>query len=625
MFNTKSKFSRVCYIIATVSIILIIAIFFDYFHELKKTSEEIKKETHMYDAQIISNYMNEFFQERETTLSILSTYLADININDKEVLSELLSPYNSLFDNITLIDIDGSFIYGGSKGENIKNEDGFKSALRGQSIIANDFTKSYNEKNELYMYMPVIDKNKRVKMVLSTSFLDSTLSKHIEKKFSDSDTCVAVLNGEGKLMYGNNNTINFLGKPGTSYFFFIKACDIITKDIYPDDIRNDISEQKEIFIEYKYSKQQYTCACIPTGVNGFYIAYITKDNKFGLEKNIYSKSNIMLFRILLIGMILIFGLLFYNIKSRTKTAELLNKYEIIDKQDGVVLFEYTFYPKKFQMYGDSENLFGKKFNTMIGDEVYDVYNIVHKEDASVRGRLHEFFDSDRDTFSSEIRLLHTNGKYHWFRITGIVFRNDIGQCLRFIGKLANVNKQVSMEKKLVKRAENDLLTGVLNKKTIEARITEILKNNHDGRNYIFYMVDLDNFKNVNDTLGHIFGDKAISDTANVLTEIFHDNAYIGRLGGDEFAVCAIYDAFDEESLMKFIEDHAEQICQKNRREYSDGVNTVKISSSVGIAIGPRDGQTFEMLYTKADECLYKSKKAGKNKYTIFNHYTVFNR
>lgn len=330
------------------------------------------------------------------------------------------------------------------------------------------------------------------------------------------------------------------------------------------------------------------------------------------------ESNAVMCKILIADIVVILGLLLYAVKSRSNALTLVDKYGIVDKQNGSILFEYTFHPKKFKVYGDFEHLFGKKFHILRGEAVYDIYDIVHIEDASVRGRLHEFFDSDSDTFSSEIRLLHTDGGYGWFRITGTVFRDGTGNCLCFIGKLANVNKQVSMEKRLVKRAENDLLTGIFNKKTIEAKVTESLKDEQDGRYYIFYMVDLDNFKNVNDTLGHIYGDKAIADTADVLKKIFHDNAYVGRLGGDEFAVCVIYDAFDEESLMKFITDHAEKICEKNRREYSDGTHTVKISSSVGIAIGPRDGQTFEMLYRRADESLYKSKKAGKNKYTIFN-------
>ncbi len=625
MENSKSKFSRICYTIAAISTILIIVIFFYYFHDINKTSQKIKREMHINNARIISDYLKEFFQGCEKELSIISTYLSDININKKNKLNGLLSPYNVLFDNIALIDINGSVIYGQSGARDIQKEPGFKDAVNGQVTVASELTQNHDGKSELCMYMPVMDKDKRIKAVLSASFLESTLSSYIGQKVSGSSICTAVLNSEGRLMYGSSNIPEFIGEQKTSYFAFVKACGITMKNIHFDDILDKIRKQKEIFVEYNYNSQHYTSACVPSGINGFYIAYISRGYKTSLEESIFSKANKVIFKILLAGIALVSGLLFYIIRSREKTTELLDKYEVIDKQDSIILFEYTFNPKKFEVYGDFEHLFGKQFNTLMGDAVYDIYDIVHKEDVSVRGRLHEFFDSTRDTFSAEIRLLHTNGGYGWFRITGKISRNEIGQCLRFIGKIANVNKQVSMEKNLVKRAENDLLTGILNKKTIEARITEILKSGHDGRHYIFYMVDLDNFKNVNDTLGHIFGDRAIADTANVLTKIFHDNAYVGRLGGDEFAVCAVYDAFDEESLMKFIKDHAEQVCKENRREYSDGVNTVKISSSVGIAIGPKDGQTFEMLYKKADECLYKSKKAGKNRYTIFDHYTVFNR
>ncbi len=69
--------------------------------------------------------------------------------------------------------------------------------------------------------------------------------------------------------------------------------------------------------------------------------------------------------------------------------------------------------------------------------------------------------------------------------------------------------------------------------------------------------------------------------------------------------------------MEFIIKNAEKICEANRREYSDGANTVKISSSVGISISPRDGRDFELLYRRADEALYNSKNTGKNKYTVF--------
>lgn len=602
MRNSKSKFSRICYIIAAISIILIIAILSNYFHDIKETSREIEKKMQTDNAHIVADYMKEFFEERKAALSLIAAYLSDIDINNTKDLKRILSSYDTLFDNIALID----------------NKDEFNG-------VDDELIKTPDKKYELRMYMPVLNKKGKVKAVLVASFLTDTLGSYMEHKVADSDSCAVVLNSLGKVMYGSSNLEDFVGKTGTSYYFFIKASDVITKGVNPDYILEMMRKQKDIFLEYKYNVQYYISSCVPLGINDFSVAYISKSNETIVEKGVFSKANKVLFSILIVDILLIFGLFIFVVKYKEKVANLLGKYEIVDKHSNAILFEYTFQPKKFKVYGDCEGFFDKKYNTLMGEAVYDLYDLVHKEDVSVRGKVREFFDSTQKAFSSEIRLLHTSGEYDWFRITGTISRNEIGQCIRFIGKVTNANKQISMEKNLIKRAEHDLLTGVLNKKTIEARITDSLSNELDGRNYIFYMVDLDNFKNVNDTLGHIFGDRAIADTANVLKEIFHYNAYVGRLGGDEFAVCAIYDAFDEESLMKFIKDHAEQVCEANRREYSDGINTVKISSSVGIAIGPKDGKTFEMLYKKADECLYKSKKSGKNKYTIFDHYTEFNR
>ena len=139
-----------------------------------------------------------------------------------------------------------------------------------------------------------------------------------------------------------------------------------------------------------------------------------------------------------------------------------------------------------------------------------------------------------------------------------------------------------------------------------------------GNSYvIFYMVDLDNFKNVNDTLGHIYGDQAIVETAQALNKVFSDQDCIGRLGGDEFAVCVTYQAFDEQTLRDFIAKKAEKICQANRRTYTDGASEVSIASSVGISYAPDMGEGFEELYTKADAALYYSKEHGKNQFHIY--------
>lgn len=620
MGNSKVKFSNVCYVITGISIILIIAILSNYFSDTKHTSQEIKKEIQITGARIASEYIYDFFEGRKASLSLLGRCLTGIGTDNSVVLEEQLSAEADLFDSIIILDKEGSFIcgYGTYNIEDIQKESGFEIAAEGGCAIAEELIPRQDGELELMLYAPVMDVGGKVKAVLAGSLLESTLTNYMESKFAGSGAFAAVINNRGRIMYGSSGIYKVIGETGSSFFSFIKACKVYTENAGTDYIQGSIHDREEIFLEYAYERNKFVAACIPLEVNNCYIVYIANADNAGIGSKLASVSNSLLVKLLIADLVVIFGILFYHINGRAKVIKLLDNYGVLDRQEGAVLFEYVFSPKKrIDVFGDFSHVTGKNFSPLVGEAVYDVYEYVHEDDASIRGRLHEFFDSEDEVFSSEVRILDQNGDYGWYRLTGTMFRSSDGNCERFVGKVVNANKQISMEKNLVQRAENDLLTGVLNKKTIEAKITEQLKDKHEGRNYIFFMVDLDNFKNVNDNLGHIYGDKAIADTAAALTGIFHSNAFIGRLGGDEFAVFAIYDAFDEESLMKFIVKNAEKVCEANRREYSDGANTIKISSSVGISIGPKDGRDFELLYKKADEALYNSKKTGKNKFTIY--------
>lgn len=612
MGTSKVKLSNVCYLITGISIILIITILSTYYRDIEGSSWEIKKEIQINSTRLAAGYMQDFFKERETLLSVVGKCIHKIEISEGPGVEKLFPEKADLFDRVDIVGLDGSLIYGSHTTGDIQKEAGFEKALEGQYTVGEELSEDSDGSQEVHIYAPVMDEEGKVTSVLVAAISYNTLSGYIENNVSEPDAYALVVNNHGRIMYGSSNIEELIGKAGTSYFSYLKACKITTDGIGPDYIQNNMRESKEIFLEYEYEDNDYVATCIPVEMNGCYLIYISSDTG-----NITGpKSNTILMKILVADLIIVFGLLLYYIISRVKVLRRLADYEIVDRQEGAALFEYTFSPKKIEVFGDFSMVVGKKFKTLVGEAVYDVYDYVHEDDASIRGRLHEFFDSDSEYFSSEVRILEEDGNYGWFRLTGTMFRDRSGNCERFIGKIVNANKQISMEKNLVQRAENDLLTGVLNKKTMESKISALLSDQKEGRNYIFFMVDLDNFKNVNDTLGHIYGDKAIADTANVLTSIFHNNVFIGRLGGDEFAVFAVYDAFDEESLMKFIIKKAEKVCEANRREYSDGANTVKITSSVGISIGPKDGNTFEVLYKKADEALYSSKNTGKNKYTI---------
>ena len=165
---------------------------------------------------------------------------------------------------------------------------------------------------------------------------------------------------------------------------------------------------------------------------------------------------------------------------------------------------------------------------------------------------------------------------------------------------------------LQNKADTDLLTELYNKMATERLIKEYLEG--EGKNSIsmLFVLDVDNFKKINDTMGHAFGDQVLSQLGHQIRAWFRVNDIVGRIGGDEFMVF-IKDVKDPEvvkregsRIMQFFEGF-------NVGEYTRYSPT----ASVGGAVYPNDGNDFESLYKAADKAVYKSKKEGKNRVSFY--------
>lgn len=132
-----------------------------------------------------------------------------------------------------------------------------------------------------------------------------------------------------------------------------------------------------------------------------------------------------------------------------------------------------------------------------------------------------------------------------------------------------------------------------------------------GKSYAFFIIDIDNFKTVNDTCGHAFGDKVIADFAVKIKRQFRESDIVGRIGGDEFV------AFVPVPSKDWAEEKAKILSESLQYEFSDRQKTCHISASIGVALSPEAGKTFETLYQNADTALYQTKERGKNGYTIY--------
>lgn len=178
----------------------------------------------------------------------------------------------------------------------------------------------------------------------------------------------------------------------------------------------------------------------------------------------------------------------------------------------------------------------------------------------------------------------------------------------FVGIVVGVGKTRDRKanKDLEDKADTDLLTGLNNKIATERKIKESLAN--EKTQHLLLLFDIDNFKKINDTMGHAFGDQVLKTLGEQLRQEFRNTDILGRTGGDEFTLL-IRNLNTDEIVIKECDKIINFFSQFKAGDY------VKYSAtaSIGAAVYPRDGGTFEELYHSADKALYEAKKLGKNR------------
>ena len=219
----------------------------------------------------------------------------------------------------------------------------------------------------------------------------------------------------------------------------------------------------------------------------------------------------------------------------------------------------------------------------------------------------------RESFR-DVRLpVYIAGEERWWELSASPRHDERGAFVGFRGVGSDVTEQRASADKINRMARFDTLTGLPNRLMInETLVRAMAEAEKWGKRCAFMMIDLDRFKAVNDTLGHPVGDRLLGRVSERLAQLMGGNEMCGRLGGDEFAV-VIRDATDTAAVEKL----AQAIIETLSRPYEVDQHTLYIGASVGLATGPRDGRTAEMLIRSADLALYRAKDAGRG---VFQSY-----
>lgn len=303
--------------------------------------------------------------------------------------------------------------------------------------------------------------------------------------------------------------------------------------------------------------------------------------------------------------------LFNNMLDDVSMSEELHR-TISDISDNM-LFEWDFhketmyvsdnFKEKFDIDPSEAQLANGKFLDKIMSEDYAE---VYKRDISTLLK-------NRTGHSGEYQMTTKNGSLLWFSIRALCVTDRLGEPLRVIGVVTDIDSEKKLELQLSERASYDFLSQLYNRSTFERELkSEIERSAHSKVAVLF--IDVDDFKFINDRFGHSVGDEVIKYVAGCIKQRVKGSGFAGRFGGDEFVLC-ITDPKQIEEIESLSLDLIDELYEGYHSELANV--SINVKASIGIAFYPEHGDDSNKVVAAADEAMYFVKKNGKANYHIY--------
>jgi diguanylate cyclase (GGDEF)-like protein len=249
---------------------------------------------------------------------------------------------------------------------------------------------------------------------------------------------------------------------------------------------------------------------------------------------------------------------------------------------------------------------------LLGRPFADLLMVEDSESPDASERTLAFHLSARFPFS-DVTVRANTAKDVWWSLSGSPNFDGYGRFLGFRGIGTDLTEKRRSDAEISRLARYDSLTGLPNRAQMRQTLEEALRNGAQRRTSCsLFLIDLDRFKNVNDTLGHPAGDELLRQVAHRLSNVVGDQGQVGRLGGDEFK--AVLPGLDSETRLAAL---AERLIHQVSMPYTIEGHNVSIGASVGIAIASPDGPGADALIRDADLALYAAKAAGRGTHCFF--------
>lgn len=247
------------------------------------------------------------------------------------------------------------------------------------------------------------------------------------------------------------------------------------------------------------------------------------------------------------------------------------------------------------------------------DKIGDWEKLIHPDDYPAARETMLRHKSDRSQYyRCEYRFKTKSGKYIWIQSRGKALFGESGEVYQMAGSHSDITALKEYQQKLQFLAYHDQLTGLKNRPALKQRVDE-LNGFEESVRYALLFVDVDNFKYINDTMGHSFGDKLLVKISERLIETLNDSSVVYRIGGDEFVI--LIERYHKREDMEMV---AVNMLKAFKSQFEVGGMNLYTTVSIGVSIYPEHGHDIDTLLKNADIAVYKAKETGRNRIVFYN-------
>lgn len=606
--DDKKKRKRILFMAGMIAVIIITATLF-YFNSFVMKTENSRARDSLLEwteqnAALVGSRIDMYYDLLECAADYISDMPLD-EVQTEEMLREKFHRHTEKFDSLKIISEDGRCV---QDGQAYSLKEYFLMAMLGNRGLAEN---GYSYADGGILSVPVKNEAQQIKGVLCGTLPCSSLDVYGKADRRKGYAGLFVMDNHGKYIVSDGGNDTF----GNDFLTWLEGREL---SLPISDIKSQMDSGFQYYFAISDEDGDYMVTAAP--VDGTKLFAVTMaDNRYihqaGLRYRIWV---FVITLVIILSLIVVIGVYLYfrredRIAIRNLNRQLMlneETYRITARESDLCVFTYDVETEQIQFLNDKYQNLGLNQSELSVPVLLRKIREINPETCSVLRNIFARADSAEALHSQKAKVW-AGGRMRYLQIKTTNLYDESGKVSRMVGSIEDITDMENDMLKLQKEARTDLLTGAMNRAAGTSAINRMLVQElHPGCVNTFAIVDLDNFKTLNDVMGHMWGDRALCEVVLIMKKHCRAQDIVCRLGGDEFVV------FLPDMIREAAEESLRVLSAKLHIDYVKENLEVMISASMGIVFSDGRDITFQDLYEEADGCLYQVKRTFKGSYHI---------